>query len=486
MKTPEELRAEAAYVAAECVHIHEAAGDAELSPEDQARFDEGSAFVRETTAAAEKAEVRAAQMAELRSAAEAGHFDEPRFEPTAFNTNTRDKSDLFDLRSVKGGYGSDTRSVDLRARALTAIEDIESRHITDNNKARLTDMVENDGAQVTDDTVIPGGARAEHLLRTGSPAYAEAFRQYMRDPMNLREEYRTALSTTSANGGYLLPYFIDPTIIYTNAGYISPIRQLATVKQITTNIWHGVTSAGATAEWIGEATEVSDGSPTFAQPTITTYKADAYIQASLEVVADTNIGQQVAELLGEAKGRLEATAFAVGTGTSQPRGLVTAVSGTGPQLLGSSGASGAADLVAADIFALDNAVNPRWRSNGLSFLASRTVLNKIRALNNGNTPYQSTFWVDFGGALPSKLIGYNVYEVSDMDSTIVSGSNDDAIILGDVSQYYVIDRMGMSIQYNPMVVGGSGRRPTGEVGWVAFYRTGADVVTSNAFKDLRL
>ena len=266
---------------------------------------------------------------------------------------------------------------------------------------------------------------------------------------------------------------------------MDPLRELATVKTITTGTWHGITSAGVTAEMVAESTEVADASPTFSQPTINVYKADAYIEGSLEVVADAALSGEIAGLIGEAKGRLEASKFAVGTGTAEARGIVTATSGGANSVAGSSGAAGAADLVAADIFALDNALADRWRPNA-TFLGNKAIANKVRQLNAVNgTPLNYAFWTDFGGANPSQLIGYDWRNVSNMDSTIVSGSNDDVITLGDVRQYYVIDRMGLEMVYNPLVLG-SNRRPNGNVGWVAFWRFGGDTVYSGAFKTLRL
>jgi HK97 family phage major capsid protein len=83
------------------------------------------------------------------------------------------------------------------------------------------------------------------------------------------------------------------------------------------------------------------------------------------------------------------------------------------------------------------------------------------------------------------MIGYNTYTNEQMDSTIVSGSNDYALILGDFNYYKIIDRIGIEIMYEPMVKG-SNQRPTGQAGWFAFWRTGADVLSSSAFKVLRV
>jgi len=89
------------------------------------------------------------------------------------------------------------------------------------------------------------------------------------------------------------------------------------------------------------------------------------------------------------------------------------------------------------------------------------------------------------GPRPPQLLGKPVYETSAMDTTLVSGSNDDALILGDFRKYYVIDRVGLSVYYEPLVKGVSGR-PTGQAGWYAFWRTGGDVVDVNAFRLLRI
>ena len=145
-----------------------------------------------------------------------------------------------------------------------------------------------------------------------------------------------------------------------------------------------------------------------------------------------------------------------------------------------------AEQCLADIFGVAQALPARWRAGGAaSWPASYAVINKIRQLNNATSPQSTTFWADFGGDVPSKLIGHGIRELSDMDSTIVSGSTDDVLLFGDVRQYRIIDRVGAQLAFNPLVLG-SNRRPTGEVGWVLWSRVGSDIVTSNAFKLLRL
>jgi HK97 family phage major capsid protein len=185
-------------------------------------------------------------------------------------------------------------------------------------------------------------------------------------------------------------------------------------------------------------------------------------------------------MIADAFDRLEETAFATGTGSSQPYGLITVLSGTGPVVVGSSGAAGAADLVANDVYLLDEALPPRWRSNA-KFMAARTIYNDIRQLTDTRT----NFWQSFGGGIPPELIGYQALENNAFDTTIVSGSNDYVLLLGDFKQYLVADRVGTVLMYEPMIYGAN-RLPTGQAGWYAHKRTGANVLTSNAFKLLKV
>ena len=413
-------------------------------------------------------------------------------EPTedrSFNVNSgADPFDLGEVRSLANRItdGPDGRLTaegrkaarDMVARAQTAIERQESRFVDSDHAEAATQFVKRDGK----------GTLARWVLEHGSDDYHEAFQDFMANPAGgptQGQSARAAMSLTGANGGYLVPFTLDPSVILTNNGATDPFRSISRVVSITTDDWNGVSSAGVTAEWIAEATEVADASPTFGQPTITAHKADAYIQGSLEVVADASLSGEIAMLIADAKGRLEATAHATGSGSGQPYGIVTALGlTTASRVAGSSGAAGAADFVLADVYAVKNALPPRYRPNA-SWVGEQTNIDKIRRFGEGSTG-AAAFWADLAVDTPPLLLGKPVYESSAMDSTIVSGSNDDVLIIGDFRHGFVlVDRMGLELVYNPLVLG-SNRRPSGEVAWVAFWRHGADSVDDNAFRMLRL
>ena len=124
---------------------------------------------------------------------------------------------------------------------------------------------------------------ARHILLTGSEEYQEAFRLYLEDPQGNAQ--RTALSLTNANGGYLLPFVLDPTIILTNAGSANPWRRISNIKQTTSNTWNGVNSAGVTAQWLAEGTAAADATPTVGNIAITPAKAAAWVFGKDKVAA---------------------------------------------------------------------------------------------------------------------------------------------------------------------------------------------------------
>jgi HK97 family phage major capsid protein len=403
-----------------------------------------------------------------------------------FNVTRTATSDKFDLSEVRG-LPVDSQRAELRSRAVDAVETAPD-HMSDESREKATRLVERAGEAPLDER-DQSAEIAEHILRTGSPDYHRAFGDFMRGDVTATSRFpneaRAAMSLTDGNGGFLVPFTLDPSIILTSTKSVNPVRRVSDTVTITTDTWNGVSSAGVTGEWLAEATEAADASPTFTQPSIPVHKGAAYVAASLEVTQDSNIANQLSGLLADAKDRLEGDSFVTGTGSGQPFGIVTALGlTTASRVAGSSGAAGAADLVVGDIYALDNALPDRYRDNSPAFIGHKSTWNKVRQFGTANNFH--AFWTDLGGGRPAQLIGYDVHNASAMDSTIVSGSNDDVIVLGDFSEgYKVVDRVGTAIAYNPLVVGAN-QRPTGQVGWFMYFRVGADSVNDDAFRMLRL
>ena len=356
---------------------------------------------------------------------------------------------------------------EVRARAAAAVEQFADR---DDHWALDHDAAENVTQLIYKRGKNFGKALSEQLLVTGSPEYLAAFEQYLSDPGGFST--RAALSLTPANGGYLVPFTLDPTIILTNAGSANPYRQVANVKTTTTNDWNGVTSAGITAEWTAEGVEAADASPTVGQLKITPQKADAYLFGSFEVLSDSDFAQQLPELLADAKDRIEETGFAVGTGTGQPKGIIPA--GTSQNRAGTAAAGPAAQ----DVYALQAALPARFRGPRANnvWVANLNTINALRNIPafTGST----TSIVNDSGPTPT-MLGKPFLESTSVLGTFTTGNKVLAYL--DARQYFIVDRVGMSVVYDPIVLGAN-RRPTGQGAWYAFWRVGADVSTATAVR----
>ncbi|MEZ5408282.1 MAG: phage major capsid protein [Acidimicrobiales bacterium] len=288
-----------------------------------------------------------------------------------------------------------------------------------------------------------------------------------------------AASLTDASGGFAVPYSLDPTLIVANDGTANPWRQVARVVTLTgSDEWRGVSTAGITASWDTEATEVSDDAPTLAQPTITPQKASAFVPFSIEVGADwTGMEAELREAFADARDRLEATAFATGAGTGGvPQGIITAVVAGGTSVV----ATASADTFAAtDVYALQAAVPPRFRSNGV-WVANLAIYNRARQFTDTVGGFRNS--LDMSTGMGPTMLGRPVHESSDMDGVIDAAANNYILLFGDVrAAYTIVDRVGLSVELVPHLVG-TNHRPTGQRGLYAYWRVGGGLVNGAAVR----
>ena len=479
MQSIDELRGKVESLREEIATLADAE---ELTDEQNERFDAALVEFEEARSAFEQAEARAAKVAEVRAFAASEKNVKPTFEPV--NVNTR--ASVWDVDELRGAP-PEKRATEIRARALDAIEKDGRRVASDAGLEDLARRMSSRGKV--------SNALAELVIQTGSPEYQDAFERYTQNPgdsfakMELDKRQseimeRAALSMPAVAGAVTIPYQLDPTVILTNAGVVSPIRQVCRNVQITgTNIWQFNTSAGVSASLLAENTEVSDGTPTFTSTQITAYKMAAYAYGSYESIADSGWNNELAMMFADAKARAEGTYLATGTGSSQPQGLVTFASNATSVFAGTSGAANAADLIASDIYDIRASLSPRWRGPSVWF-GNLAIAHKIRQL--GTSTNFHAFTLDLTQDSDQlRLLGKPFYEVSDMDSTIVSGSTDFVLIHGDPTKFAVVDRVGSQLYYQPIVTGASGR-PTAQAGWLVLWRFGSGGEVQDAFRSYKL
>lgn len=315
-------------------------------------------------------------------------------------------------------------------------------------------------------------AWVENLLARSRPAYAEGFSKLVTGRAELlTEEERAAVAIgTTTQGGFLVPTHLDPTLILTNDGSSNVLRAAGTRKVTLTegNVWYGVTSAGVTASWDAELAEVSDDSPTVGQQSITCYKGQAFVQASIEAFEDiAGLASDVLMLLGDARDRLEGAAQMVGTGSSQPLGLFTAINASASLRTTSTTA---ATIGEVDIHALYRALPIRWRKMG-TFVANPLYTLAIKRLG---TAVSSAFSGDLTQPVTDRILGRPVLESDDAPTTQTTTALDQEVVFADLSQFVIVDKPGgVSIEFIPHLFNTANNLPDGRRGWYMHWRTGS-------------
>lgn len=404
-----------------------------------------------------------------------GDYDRDSFgEPDSVEDVRFDARNPWDVSKVRE-WGRDRSAVtrEMTARAKSAIEKMPVAN--DSVRAAATDILER-----FDDS---DGKLARLCLATSSPAYMRAWSKLARgagheltrneqDALTHARQATRAMSLTDSAGGYLVPFQLDPTVIITSAGSLNQIRRAARQVVATGDVWNGVSAGAVTWAFAAEATEASDNAPTFAQPSINIHKAQGFVPISIEAMEDeANVAQEVARLLAFGRDTLEATKFITGSGTNEPIGIVTALDGTSGNIETTTDNT----FAIADIYKADNSLPARYRMNS-SWLGHRAIFNAVRAFD---TAGGAGMWTQIGNDAPAQLLGRPVYEAEAMASTPTTDQAN-ILIYGDFQHYVIADRIGMTVEFIPHLVG-SNRRPTGQRGWYAYYRVGADSVNDGAF-----
>ena len=372
---------------------------------------------------------------------------------------------------------------EVRSRAVDAIT--RANAVPDDSRGRLVDAI--DAGDGESDLL------ARWALATSDPAYTRAFAKLAVDPTTAvvrmtdeeaasfqrANEVQRAMSLTDSAGGYLVPFELDPAVLLTGNGTEDPMRDVARVVTIASDVWHGVSSAGITASWDAEASEVSDDTPTLAQPSVTPHRLTAFVPFSIEVGQDaTGFADEIRELFRDAFATAEGTGFwtGAGDGSNQPYGLITRLDAT----TASEVAATTTDTFGIpDLYKLSEALPARFRKRAV-WAANHQVINKIRRFGEGTTGSNSAFWTDLEGGKPPLLLGRPIVEASSMDTFDASTTTENTLVIFDASRYVVVDRVGTTVELVPHLFSTANGRPTGQRGFFAYKRTGGDLVTPEA------
>lgn len=390
--------------------------------------------------------------------------------------------DAIDYRFM-GGDGDHERWVDHSMRLLD--DKRVAQHLRADQKERIEKVLR------TKDGDTDGELIAAFMVATSNPHYRSAFQKAssgiapifspeearaVRDVNNIK---RAMSIGTPGAGGYAVPVVIDPTIILTAQGSDNPILRRARVETITVDTWKGLSSAGVSWKFGAEASASTDNSPTIAQPTVDTARADGFIPYSIEVGMDwPGFAERMSELLGSGYDELLADKLTTGTGADTPIGILSRLSSqTAPDV--SFAVATAGTIVPNDIYAMWARLPQRHRRRAnLAWMSSTVTQNAVRQLGT----LDPNFTVNMTAAGIGELLGAP-YDMNDYFNDLASGTGvQNLAVVGNWQGFLVAQRAGMNIEFVPMLFDVTNNRPTGQRGWYAWARVGSDVVDPTAFQ----
>ncbi|MGQ3211625.1 phage major capsid protein [Shinella sp.] len=285
-----------------------------------------------------------------------------------------------------------------------------------------------------------------------------AFSAYMRrgDDAALRALESKAMSVGSAaDGGYLVPPETD-TDIGRRLSAASPIRALATVRQVSgTVLKKPFATTGMAAGWVAEtAARPQTGNAQLAElsfPTMELYAMPAATPALLDDAAvdvESWISSEIDIVFGEQEG----TAFVSGDGTNKPKGFLSYtnvaeaswswgnIGYIATRAAGAFKASNPSDTLFDTIYAL----KAGHRQNG-TFVMNRKTQGAIRKFKDADGNYLWRPPASVGQS--ASLLGFAIAEAEDMPDVAADSFS---IAFGDFrSGYLVVDRTGVRVLRDP-------------------------------------
>ena len=285
-----------------------------------------------------------------------------------------------------------------------------------------------------------------------------AFETYIRrgDETTLRQIEAKAFSYgTDADGGYLVPDELDGEI-GTRLGALSPIRSIATVRQVSGAVLKKpFATTGMAVGWVGETdARPETDTPQLAELQFPTMELYAMPAATASLLDDSAVDMEswIASEVEMAFAEQEGSAFVTGDGTNKPTGFLSY-----PTVADSAWAWGKLGTIATGADAAFASTDPSdtlvdtiyalkagHRQNAV-FVMNRKTQASIRKFKDAEGNYLWQPPASAGQA--ASLMGFPVVEAEDMPD-VASGSL--SIAFGDFRRgYLVVDRTGVRVLRDP-------------------------------------
>ena len=310
--------------------------------------------------------------------------------------------------------------------------------------------------------------------------YTKAFDSYLRKGAvaDIESMEKKALSAGSdPDGGYLVTHKLSD-LISKYVLEISPMRQLASVEEISTDALDIIVDTDAAGgDWVAETAARTDTTtPQVQKKSIVAYELYAQPKATQKLVDDSavDIEAWIAEKVADIFAQKENTAFISGDGSGKPKGILSYTAGTAYGQIEQINSGTSAAVTADGLIKLYYGLKGEYAKNA-TYLMNRSVIQSVRLLKDTTGQYLWQPGLALGN--PDTIMGVPVKVASDMPNAAASSLS---VAVGDFKRAYkIVDRIGVRILRDPFT----------DKPFVKFYttkRVGGEVVNFEAIKLLKL
>lgn len=323
--------------------------------------------------------------------------------------------------------------------------------------------------------------------------YRNAFRSFLRygmsglsqDQRSILKKYESEVRTfvgqgvgTAGIGGALVPEgFMAELVVALKAW--GPMLDPGVTRRLDTATgnsipWPTMDDTSNEGALIAENTQVALAEIEFGTKVLDAFKyTSGVVLVASELLQDSalNVEEIVRNAMAERIGRIGNRHLTVGTGNSQPNGIVTASSA------GKTAAAQAA-FTFDEIIALEHSVDPAYRADpSCRFMFNDATLQAIRKLKDGEGRY---IWqpADMKAGIPSNIDGY-AYVVNQAMASPAQGTK--PIVFGAMNRYVV--RMVKQFAIRRLVERYADYDQTGFIG---FTRLDGELLDTAAVKHLAM
>ena len=310
-----------------------------------------------------------------------------------------------------------------------------------------------------------GGAAFKHWIRTGrmnnyTKNNEQDWSNTKTNPLN---------EATGTEGGILVPEGLYTSII-AKRDEASIIRSNGALV-ITTNldtVQIPVENARMTTAIVAESGSYVGAEPTFTSNVVTVYKFGNQLRFTDELLADeqTNLMPYISNGLGRAFGLMENQYCIAGTGSSQPKGLITG--GTAAVTAASTTA-----ITAAEVVTLYHSLPEPYTTNPneVVFITRNGTLGALRALASSSV---FTFNLQPQGDQGARqLYGHQVAVSGYMEAPTTGKKS--LLVTNLAAGYVLVERAGMIMSRNPYLL-----QATGQVAMFSTMRFGGTTTVAEA------